>query len=108
MNPDQTAPTGAVWSGSSLFVYDASNILLDDKNIHFVIMRFMSSVCFWLGFSWNAQATYLFLSLADEIAEARPDMNIKVAAFTVSEKSINIGTGKFWTYWTGSSEANNF
>ena len=30
-----------------------------------------------------------FPSLADEIAEARPGMNIKVAAFTVSEKSIN-------------------
>ena len=30
-----------------------------------------------------------FPSLADEIAEPRPDMNIKVAAFTVSEKSIN-------------------
>ena len=29
-------------------------------------------------------------SLADEIAEARTDMNIKVAAFTVSEKSIKI------------------
>ena len=28
--------------------------------------------------------------LADEIAEPRPDMNIKVAAFTVSEKSINM------------------
>ena len=28
-------------------------------------------------------------SLADEIAEPRPDMNINVAAFTVSEKSIN-------------------
>ena len=27
--------------------------------------------------------------LADEIAEPRPDMNIKGAAFTVSEKSIN-------------------
>ena len=26
---------------------------------------------------------------ADEIAEPRPDMNIKVAAFTVREKSIN-------------------
>ena len=38
---DQTAPTGAVWSGSTLFVYEASNILVDDKkNIHFVIMRF--------------------------------------------------------------------
>ena len=30
-----------------------------------------------------------FPSLADEIAEPHPDMNIKVAAFTVSEKSIN-------------------
>ena len=27
--------------------------------------------------------------LADEIAEPRPDMNIKVAGFTVSEKSSN-------------------
>ena len=31
-----------------------------------------------------------FLSFAYEIAEPRPDMNIKVAAFTVSEKSSNI------------------
>ena len=30
-----------------------------------------------------------FPCLADEIAEPRPDMNIKVAAFTVSEKSVN-------------------
>ena len=30
-----------------------------------------------------------FPCLADEIVEPRPDMNIKVAAFTVSEKSIN-------------------
>ena len=29
MDPDQTAPTGAVGSGSTLFVYEASNILLD-------------------------------------------------------------------------------
>ena len=29
-----------------------------------------------------------FPSSADELAEPRPDMNIKVAAFTVSEKSI--------------------
>ena len=28
-------------------------------------------------------------SLTDEIAEQRPDMNSKVAAFTVNEKSIN-------------------
>ena len=31
-----------------------------------------------------------FPYLADEIAEPHPDMNIKVAAFTVSEKSSNI------------------
>ena len=31
-----------------------------------------------------------FPYLADEIAEPRPDMNIKVAAFTVSEKSSNM------------------
>ena len=31
-----------------------------------------------------------FPSLAEEIAEPRPDMNIKVAAITVSEKSSNI------------------
>ena len=47
-----------------------------------------------------AQTTYLFFtklsiepdypSLADEIAEPRPDMNLKVAAFTVSEKSSNM------------------
>ena len=40
MDPDQTAPIGAVRSGSTLFVYKASNILVDDKNIHFAIMRF--------------------------------------------------------------------
>ena len=31
MDPDQTAPTGAVCSGSTVFVYKASNILSDDK-----------------------------------------------------------------------------
>ena len=30
-----------------------------------------------------------FLCLANEIAKPRPDMNIKVAAFTVGEKSTN-------------------
>ena len=39
MDPDKTAHTGAVCSGSTLFVYEASNSLVDDKNIHFVIMR---------------------------------------------------------------------
>ena len=34
MDPDQTAPI------YTLFVYEVSNILVDDKNIHFVIMRF--------------------------------------------------------------------
>ena len=32
-----------------------------------------------------------FPSLADEIAKPHPDMNIKVAAFTVSQKSSNTG-----------------
>ena len=40
MDPDQTAPTGAVSSGITLFIYEASNGLVDDKNKHFVIMRF--------------------------------------------------------------------
>ena len=40
MDPDQTAPTGAVRSGFTLFIYEASNSLVDDKNIDFVIMRF--------------------------------------------------------------------
>ena len=37
MDPDQTAPLG---SGITLFIYDASNSLVDEKNIHFVITRF--------------------------------------------------------------------
>ena len=40
MDPDQTAPTGAVCSGSTVSVYEASNMLVDDKNIHYAIMRF--------------------------------------------------------------------
>ena len=39
MDPDQTAPTGAVRSGSTMFVCEALNILVDDKNIHFMVMR---------------------------------------------------------------------
>ena len=31
MDPDQTAPIG---SGSTLFVYEASNILVDDKKTY--------------------------------------------------------------------------
>ena len=26
MDPDQTAPTGAVWSGSTLFIYEDSRV----------------------------------------------------------------------------------
>ena len=32
VDPDQTAPVGAVWSGFTLFIYEASNSL--------VVMRF--------------------------------------------------------------------
>ena len=49
MDPDQTAPTG-----SALFIFEASNSLVDDKNIHFVSMRFkgknVSAVCIRLRF----------------------------------------------------------
>ena len=42
MDPDQTAPKGArsslIWVHT--VIYEASNSLVDDKNIHFVIMRF--------------------------------------------------------------------
>ena len=31
MDPDQTAPTGAVRSVPTLFVYEASNSLVDEK-----------------------------------------------------------------------------
>ena len=37
MDQHQTTP---VRSESTLFVYEALNILMDDKNMHFVIMRF--------------------------------------------------------------------
>ena len=40
MDPDQTAPTGAVGSGFPLFIYEASNSLVDVKNTQFVIVRF--------------------------------------------------------------------
>ena len=81
---------------------------MDDKNIHCVIMRFKGKYmyCEFSVFTVRIfmkctrvcadQTTYLFLiepefpCSADEIAEPRPDMNIKVAAFTLSEKSINI------------------
>ena len=31
MDPDQTAPTEAVWSGFTLNIYEALNSLVDDK-----------------------------------------------------------------------------
>ena len=31
MDPDHTAPVGAVCSGSTLFVYEASSIIVDGK-----------------------------------------------------------------------------
>ena len=40
MDLDQTAPTGAVRSGFTLFIYEASKNLVNDKNIHYVTMRF--------------------------------------------------------------------
>ena len=42
-----------------------------------------------------------FPSLADEIAEPHPDMNIKVAAFTVSEKSSNTTISRYLSRPTG-------
>ena len=40
-----------------------------------------------------------FPALADEIAKPHPDMNIKVAAFTVSEKSSNTHTKRIGIYF---------
>ena len=72
MDPDQTAPTGAVWSGSTLFVFEASHILVDDKNIHFVIMRFKVNKCEFSMYTvrifmkcthlCTAQTTYYFFT----------------------------------------------
>ena len=38
MDQYQTAPTGAVWSGSTLFVYEASNILVDHKKTYILCL----------------------------------------------------------------------
>ena len=55
MDPDQSAPRGAVWSGFTLFVYESSNILVDDKNTFCdCALRGLinvSLVCILLGFS---------------------------------------------------------
>ena len=57
MDPDQTAPTGAVSSRSTVFVNEASNILVDDNKMHKFCdyalegLINVSSVCIWLGFS---------------------------------------------------------
>ena len=53
MDPDQTAPIG---SGSTVFVYEASNILSDNKkhtfcNYVLYVLINVSSVCIRLGFS---------------------------------------------------------
>ena len=55
MDPDQTAPLGAVWSGSSRCVYEASNNLVDDKKHTFCdyalyVLLNVRSVCIRLGF----------------------------------------------------------
>ena len=57
VDPAQTAPTGAVWFGSTLLIYEASNSLVDDKNIQFALEGLInvSSMCIQLGFSWNAR-----------------------------------------------------
>ena len=89
----------------------ASNILVDEKKHTFYDYALLGlinvrSVCIRLEFSWNARTfarpkqlinsspNYKkepdFPSLADEIAKPRPILNIKVVAFTVSEKSIYI------------------
>ena len=39
-----------------------------------------------------------FSCLADELAEQRPDMNMKVTAFTLSEKSIDTSLNVY-LYW---------
>ena len=41
VDPDQTSPRGAVWSVSVQYIYEVLNSLVDDKKIHFVILRFM-------------------------------------------------------------------
>ena len=110
MDPDQTAPTGAIWSESTLFVYEASNILGDDKKYILWFYALRVNKCEFSVYTvrismkcrhvWAAQTTYLFFTklqiepdfpcLANEIAEPLPDMNIKVAVFTVSQKSSNM------------------
>ena len=91
-----------IWAGSTVFVHGASNTFVGDKNIHFVIIVFwglinVSSMCIRLEFSWNArtfarpkqliiQIEPDFPCLADEIAEPRPFMNIKVTTFLESKK----------------------
>ena len=70
-----------------------SQICRCDRN---VIMVAMSYICrqnvsqISLEIVVNCSHPSEILALAVEIAETRPYMNIKVAAFTVSEKSINI------------------
>ena len=45
MDPDQTAPTGAVSSVSALIVFEASHILVEDKNRHFYLCALRVNKC---------------------------------------------------------------
>ena len=46
-------------SGYTLFIYEASNSLVDDKNIHFVIMRFKVNKC-----EFNVYTVRIFMKCA--------------------------------------------
>ena len=72
MDPDQAAPTVSVWFGSTLFVNATSNILVDDKNIHFLVCALRVNKCALCVFTvmifmkcthvCAAQTTYLFFT----------------------------------------------
>ena len=63
MDPDQTAPTEAVRSWSTLFIYEASNSLVDDKNIHFVVMRFKVK-----KYEFSVYTIWIFMKCTHECA----------------------------------------
>ena len=56
----------------------------------YTVRIFMKYACTFARLKQLIYSIKSDLPLADEIAEPRPDMTIKVAAFTVSEKSSNI------------------
>ena len=41
MDPDRTAPTGAFLSGFTLFIYEASNVLVDDNKTLWTQIRLL-------------------------------------------------------------------